>query len=102
MIKNKIITYLIALLLLSSCGTLSKAGKTLRGDKTSNQDEFLIKKKQPLSDPPDYRLLPPPDSLESKSEKDSIKKSLGMESVKTKNNNKNSSTEKSIISEIRK
>ncbi|MBA1340311.1 MAG: Protein of unknown function (DUF3035) [Pelagibacterales bacterium] len=102
MIKNKFTTYLLVLFLLSSCGTVKKAGKTLRGDKISSQDEFLVKKKQPLSDPPDYRLLPAPDSLELKNEKNSIQRSLGMEGVKVKSNNKNSSTEKSIISEIRK
>ena len=39
---------------------------------------------------------------ELKNEKNSIQRSLGMEGVKVKSNNKNSSTEKSIISEIRK
>ena len=55
-IKN-IILYFIALLFLYSCGTASDVGKTLRNEKISTTDEFLVKKRQPLSCLQDYEDL---------------------------------------------
>ena len=48
-------------IILNSCGTLEEAGKVLRNDKRST-DEFLIKKKGPLTQPPDFDKIPEPGS----------------------------------------
>ena len=62
---NRIILYFITTLFLYSCGSLSDAGKTLRNEKIRTTDEFLVKKRQPLSLPPDYKDLPEPRSKDS-------------------------------------
>ena len=93
-IKN-IILYFIALLFLYSCGTASDVGKTLRNEKIRTTDEFLVKKRQPLS-------LPPPGTQNSgKKNEDEINKILKI--PKKQSETKSSSTvEQSIINEIRK
>ena len=58
----KKIIYLFALIFfVVSCDTLSSVKRGLTGQKRSSADEFLIKKKDPLILPPDYRNLPIPD-----------------------------------------
>ena len=100
-IKN-IILYFIALLFLYSCGTASDVGKTLRNEKIRTTDEFLVKKRQPLSLPPDYEVLPEPGTQNSgKKNEDEINKILKI--PKKQSETKSSSTvEQSIINEIRK
>ena len=39
---------------LISCAGVKDAGKVLRNEKITNTDEFLVKKKTPLSKPPKY------------------------------------------------
>ena len=96
---NLPILYLILGLLLYSCGD---AVKTLRKEKVTNTDEFLVKKRQPLTLPPDYQELPEPGSknLEKEDERNNINKILKV----PKNTNKkgSSNVEQSIISQIRK
>lgn len=105
----KKISYLIKILLISvflySCSGLSDASKTLRNQKTTSTDEFLVKKRQPLSVPPNFDELPAPESV--------IKKNNGKQSIEQKIrsgskeetksiNGRASSTEKSIINQIKK
>ena len=99
--KNKI--FLIILLLLPlSCGGFSDAGKVLRNEKTITTDEFLIKKREPLVLPPDYRNLPAPAQAEKKEEEQSdLKKILRVKEEK-KINKSNNSIENSIIEKITK
>ena len=97
---NLPILFLILGLFLYSCGD---AVKTLRNEKITNTDEFLVKKRQPLTLPPDYQVLPEPGSknLEKEDERKSINKILKV----PKNNSKkrgSSNVEQSIISQIRK
>ena len=101
---KKINLLLISILCLTSCGSLSEAGKVLRNEKVNSTDEFLIEKKDPLIMPPDYNKIPEPDSIGSKriDDKDRIKKVLKNENVKVnKNQNKTTDVEKSIIDRIR-
>ncbi len=87
-------------LFLYSCGNV---GKTLRNEKVTNTDEFLVKKRQPLTLPPDYQNLPKPGSksLDQEDERNKINKILKV--PKNKVNKKGSSNvEQSIISQIRK
>ena len=104
MIKiNKIILYFTLTLLLYSCGGISDVGKTLRNEKIRTTDEFLVKKREPLSLPPDYKDLPEPgfSNLNKENSKNKISKIL---KIKEKQATKkgSSSVEQSIINEIRK
>ncbi len=101
--KNKnIVLNLIILLFLYSCGTASDVGKTLRNEKIRTTDEFLVKKRQPLSLPPDYENLPEPGTINSKkNNEEQINKILKIPR-KQKNTKSSSSVEQSIINEIRK
>ena len=88
---------------LISCAGVKDAGKVLRNEKITNTDEFLVKKKTPLSLPPNYEEIPEPGSIKKKKEKeeDKIKKLLKT-SEESKSNSATSSTEQSILNKIRK
>ena len=59
---NKIFLLIISLALLISCTSFKNAGKVLRNEKINTTDEFLIKKRDPLVLPPDFREIPKPKS----------------------------------------
>jgi len=105
--KNNIALILGLLIFTYSCNTVSEAGKTLRNEKTKTTDEFLVKKRQPLSLPPDYKKLPEPGSKElkelneEKSKQTEINKILKIERENAQKKGSNS-VEQSIINEIRK
>ena len=91
----------ITLFILSGCTSLSDAGKIIRNEKTKTNDEFLIKKKSPLTIPPDFDKLPSPNSkAEKKTNKDinKIFKNMDEEEVTTGA----SSSESSILKQIKK
>ena len=69
MIKIKTLICLSLLFLVWGCGTMSDAGKVLRNEKTNSTDEFLVKKKAPLTLPPDFAEIPAPGALEEKKKK---------------------------------
>ena len=100
---NRTILYFIIILFLYSCSGFSNAEKTLRNEKNKTNDEFLVKKRKPLSLPPDYENLPEPRSEGYKEENssDKINKILKIQEKQT--TKKGSSTvEQSIINQIRK
>ena len=100
-IKN-IILYFIILSFLYSCGTASDVGKTLRNEKIKTTDEFLVKKRQPLTLPPNYEDLPEPGTQNS-GEKNENKINQILKIPKKQTDTKSSSNvEQSIINEIRK
>ena len=71
MIKiKKIFLFYLLISFLNSCAGFSDASKVLRNEKTKTTDEFLVKKRQPLSLPPDYESLPEPESLKGAAKKD--------------------------------
>ena len=100
---NKSIFYILLAAFLSSCNTLSDASKTLRNEKIRTTDEFLVKKREPLSLPPDYKKIPEPGSNEQNKDnnKEKINNILKIEEKQTTKKN-SSSVEQSIINEIRK
>ena len=53
-------------LTLASCSSLTEAGKVLRNEKTNTTDEFLVKKREPLVLPPDFKDIPEPGSIKKK------------------------------------
>tara|TARA_Y100000996_G_scaffold397472_1_gene364544 strand:+ start:368 stop:682 length:315 start_codon:yes stop_codon:yes gene_type:complete len=100
---NNYIFILPILGLLFSCGGLSDAEKVLRNEKIKNTDEFLVKKREPLTLPPEHNSLPEPNTIKKskKDSKDEIDRILKI-SEDLKSENKNSSTEQSIIDKIGK
>ena len=95
--------YLLLLIcFLTSCSSFNEAGKILRNEKITTNDEFLVKKKEPLILPPDYKKMPVPGSvLKENNEKEKIKKILKAPEENKRNTN-SSSIEESIINQIRK
>lgn len=90
-------------LILTSCSSFKEAGKVLRNEKTNTTDEFLVKKREPLVLPPDFKEIPEPGSIkkENNSEQQKLKKIL--KAPNNENSNSSSSNvEKSIIDKIRK
>ena len=45
---------------LTSCSSFKEAGKVLRNEKVKTTDEFLVKKREPLVLPPNFKDLPEP------------------------------------------
>lgn len=97
----KKITYILLLIIISSCSTLSDAGKVIRNEKITTTDEFLVKKKDPLIMPPNYEEIPKPDTLKEKKSKEKDVKSILKIPTQNKSMKSNSSTEKSIIDKIK-
>ena len=95
---------LIFLMFLVSCAGLKEAGKVLRNEKTTNTDEFLVKKREPLILPPDYKNVPKPDTLENSKyeKKNKLKKMLKVPPKTNTNNTKASSIEDKILRNIKK
>tara|TARA_B110000902_G_C13814692_1_gene401207 strand:+ start:111 stop:428 length:318 start_codon:yes stop_codon:yes gene_type:complete len=89
---------------LNSCGTFKEAGKVLRNEKSQTTDEFLIKKKDPLTQPPDFNIIPKPGTTASKSNKskNNIERIIkGSQSQSSNSQTKASSTENSILKQIK-
>ena len=103
---NKIITVILPIFLLYSCqGTVD----ALQGKKRSeSSDEFLIEKKNPLTQPPDYNELPVPVGQEqeqfNEENESELKKILDIsqneDSATQSNTDENTSLEKSILEKI--
>ena len=105
----KLIKLLIILsglsIILNSCGSFSEAGKVLRNEKRKTTDEFLIQKKEPLTQPPNFETIPEPGSIIVKKESDQnrLKKILKKDqSIETKKKTTSTSTEESILKQIKK
>ena len=104
---KKIIIYLISILFLYSCSSVKD---TLEGKKRSdNSDEFLVEKKNPLTEPPDMNELPIPLDEEEKEFEINNEDSLDIEKVlnveqsedlKEKKNNQENSLEQTILEKI--
>jgi len=81
-------------------------GKTLRNEKASSNDEFFIKKREPLTQPPDYDKILKPGSIEGNknSDKKSIEKILKTNQTKTSGSQakSSSSAEEFILKQIKK
>ena len=93
---------LLIILYLVQCTTVDEAGKILRNEKTNSTDEFLIKKNDPLSIPPNIEDLPEPGGKNTQDVK-SQKKSQDIFNTKVETKKKETSEiEKLIIDEIRK
>ena len=85
---------------MNACGTFSEVGKVLRNEKTTSADEFLIQKKEPLSQPPNFSELPKP-GKEKKNENDNDIFNMSEAKEETINESTDSSVEESILDKIR-
>ena len=98
---SKISILVLSMFFLNTCSGLSEAGKVLRNEKVSTTDEFLVKKNDPLTVPPNLEKLPEPRTKESISTKD-----LGLENILEKEvkikKSQDSRLEKMILNEIKK
>tara|TARA_B100000686_G_C16312568_1_gene724102 strand:+ start:88 stop:402 length:315 start_codon:yes stop_codon:yes gene_type:complete len=103
MFDKKNIFLLLLIFLLTSCAdTWNSVKRGLTGKKMNTTDEFLVEKKDPLILPPNFDELPTP-GVRNIGEKEtfSIEESLGTSSSEG-NSSSVSSTEQSILQEIRK
>ena len=103
---NQIITFLISILILSSCSTVREGFSSQKKDSV---DEFLVEKKSPLIMPPDFDELPVPDEndqVTEKSEETNIKSLISNNessgSDEQNNSNQNVDFENLIIEKIKK
>ena len=91
--KNTFLIFLI-LCIFSACQNVKDG---LTGKKQTNSDEFLVKKKNPLTQPPDFENLPKPTTLSKNDNQDDGE--ISLKEILTKNNNTKSTvsvSEKSI------
>ena len=97
---KKIYIIFIFYFLLANCGGLDDAKKVLRNEKVKSTDEFLVKKKDPLVLPPDYKNIPKPgENTLTKNDDQKIKNILKVEEEETDKKN-SSSVEDSILKKI--
>ena len=97
--------FIFLICFISSCTGLSDVPKILRNEKIKTTDEFLVKKREPLTEPPDLKELPIPNSKNNNSNKETngIKNILKEEDKEnTKSQTKQSSAEDFIINQIKK
>ena len=104
MLKKKLIFLLILNFLLTSCAdTWSSVKQGITGAKQKSTDEFLVQKKDPLILPPDFDRLPTPeDEIIKTEEVTTFEKTLKSQSLVETDTSPDSSTETSILEQIRK
>ena len=88
---------------LISCGNnWSEFKKTMSGQKVTNTDEFLIKKKDPLILPPEFEKLPLPNTKNNNKGKNSVETALGSLKKQGGENKASSQLEDMILKELKK
>ena len=73
----------------------------MSGQKVTNTDEFLIKKKDPLILPPEFEKLPLPNTKKN-NEKNSVETALGSLKKQAGENKASSQLEDMILKELKK
>ena len=103
--QTKIINFILLAILffLNACSGLSETAQILRNEKVQTTDEFLIKKNEPLSQPPDFEKLIEHGTIKKNknSEDKDIKKILNVDN-KSNQKSGSSSSEDSILKKITK
>ena len=107
--KNLFKNTLFILLILSALSACQSVKDGLTGKKQTNSDEFLVKKKNPLSLPPDFENLPEPTTLNKNDDQNDSE--ISLQEILTKNTNAKStvsvsetpigSLEKNILEKIK-
>ena len=93
--------FLLSFITLTCCSGWSDFEGALTGSKKKTTDEYLIKEKDPLILPPDYKKLPLPDTRSNKKNDKSLESILSQDKTSDNNSNKQSPLEKSIEEELR-
>ena len=93
--------YFYTYFILNSCG--GDVGRVLKNEKLRTTDEFLVKQREPLSLPPDYKTIPRPETLnqESENNKNKIDKIIKVPEKKSIDKS-GRSVEQSILNAIKK
>ena len=103
---KKITSVIVIAFFVTSCAdTLSSVKRGLTGSKKDSTDEFLVKKKDPLTLPPDFENLPKPSESLTESEEleiSSFEKSFGEGESQDEGTSTSSNTEQSILKKIRR
>ena len=107
--KNLFKNIFLILLILGALSACQSVKDGLTGKKTNNSDEFLVKKKNPLSQPPDFDTLPAPTTLNKNdnqndsgiSVKEILNKNTNTKSTVSTSETSISSLEKSILEKIK-
>ena len=107
--KNLFKNTLFILLILGALSACQNVKDGLTGKKKTNSDEFLVKKKNPLSLPPEFEKLPEPKTLTKDNEQNDSE--ISLKEILTKNTKEkntastvevsNDSLEKSILEKIK-
>ena len=99
---KKIFYLFLVLIFLNGC---QRVKETLAGTKKTNDAEFLVEKKKPLVQPPEFNKLPEPKTLNKTNEEEvNSKDLLDLEKItsnKSSSNISSSSLEDSILKEIK-
>ena len=101
--KNKLTFLLVFLaILVTSCVSWDSVKRGMTGEKRNSTDEFLVQKKDPLILPPKFDELPTPGER-SAAKKETISIEENFETLSsTETSTSDSSTEQSILQQIRK
>ncbi len=99
---KKFLLLLIFLPLFACAGGWEDFQGALSGSKKKTTDEYLIKEKDPLILPPDFKNLPLPDSKKTIKKSDTIESILNKDDLSGNKSNKKSPLETSIEEELRK
>tara|TARA_B100000029_G_scaffold88946_1_gene78727 strand:+ start:198 stop:512 length:315 start_codon:yes stop_codon:yes gene_type:complete len=103
MIFKKITIFLCIFFLLYACGdTWTSVKRGLTGQKVNSTDEFLVKKKDPLTLPPEFDTLPTPNEGVGKSEELSSFEKTAESLSEEDSSSSSSSAESSILKKIRR
>ena len=97
--------FCVVIIFLNSCSGLGEAGKIMRNEKIKSTDEFLIKKQDPLIQPPDFETIPEPGSnqVKDKAKKNKVKELIkSSKSESPTSSTKSTSIENSILNQIKK
>ena len=89
--KNSFYLFLVVFLL-SACQSVKDG---LTGKKQNNTDEFLVEKKNPLVLPPEFNILPEPETLNKTIEKE---EEINLKNILTKDSSKKKITTTSKVS----
>jgi len=101
--SKKILFLTIITFLVTSCAdTYDSVKRGLTGAKRKGGDEFFIQKKDPLTLPPNYETLPLPDEANVIKEETSIFENVIEETAENTPSSSSTSTEDSILKQIRK
>jgi len=99
---KRISTLIIIVFFTSSCvDTFDSVKRGITGAKSKSSDEFLIKKKDPLTLPPDFENLPTPEDGSIEKEEVAIFENV-LETATEETSSGSSSTEGAILEKIRR